>query len=574
MVAVDCHRALPWPISVRSLAALLTTTVLAIGACTYAPPSSPPVIPPETTPASGGSTQFTTQDGSPAIWGLTERGFATAASAPVYPLRVAANGRHIVDQTGAPWRVQADAAWLMSVNATPDEVDQYLATRRAQGFNSFYLMAMVHQTGYASAAPNAPNDLAGDPPFAVPGDFSTAGASPASARYWSWIDSVIAKASQHGMVVMLAYTYLGYGGGDQGWYQEILSQPDRQALYNWGRWLGLRYKDAPNVIWFGLGDYTPPSGSEGAARVRAIADGIKSAGATQLFMAEPSGPDGLPVEVDDFGSIVDLDSFYGYGPGGFGAVYVTADRAYRYSPTKPAWMEEGTYELENNTGFFSGQPWDTRRGRFWSVLGGGTAGDGFGSARVWQWFDFPASLQTDGAQYSSDAFDLFASLPWWTLRPSGTDSGFAGRNLVPAGAGTYGNQDFITSALTEDGHWLLAYVPVMHKGARTFSVDMSALSGPVHARWFDPATGTYLAIGDGQLHASSGVQSFTTPGMRSDQTDDWLLVIDTEVDPCGTISADGLYTPPPTPPPSWLVCEVTASRPSDLSIISREPAPT
>ncbi len=64
-----------------------------------------------------------------------------AATAPVYPLKVSPNGRYLVDQNDRPWRIQADAAWLMSSVATPDEVDQYLDTRQAQGFNSFYLMA-------------------------------------------------------------------------------------------------------------------------------------------------------------------------------------------------------------------------------------------------------------------------------------------------------------------------------------------------------------------------------------------------------------------------------------------------
>ena len=128
--------------------------------------------------------------------------------------------------------------WLMSAEATPKEVDEYLAKRRAQGFNSFYLMAMVDPHGYEWAAPNAPNDRRGDSPFATPGVFSTAGATPASMRYWAWIDSIIDKAAARNMVVMLAYCYLGAGGLDQGWYKETLNQPSRRALFNWGAWLG------------------------------------------------------------------------------------------------------------------------------------------------------------------------------------------------------------------------------------------------------------------------------------------------------------------------------------------------
>jgi hypothetical protein len=518
----------------------------------------------------GGSEQFSVSGDEPVIWGLAESEMGTEPRQPEYPLAVSANGRYLVDRQGQPWRVQSDAAWLMSASSTPEEVERYLATRRAQGFNSFYLMAMVHQGGYA-AAPTAPNNVRGDPPFAAPGRFSTAGASVASERYWAGIDAIIDRAAAHGMVVMLAYTYLGFGGGDQGWYEEVLAQPSRQDLFEWGRWLGSRYRGRPNLIWFGLGDFTPPEGSEGASRVRAIADGIRAAGATQLFMAEPSSPDGIPSDVRDFAEVVDQNSFYGYGPGGQGAVYQTADRAWRLAPARPAWMQEGTYEYEDNTGAFTRQPWETRRGRFWSVLAGGTAGDGFGSRDVWQWQRLPESLNTPGAADAGHAFDLFASLPWWQLLPSGTDPGFAGTELVGSGGGTWGEQDYITSALAADHRWLLAYVPVTPVGARAFDIDMSALAGSARARWFDPATGNYVAISDGYDYDNTGHRTFMTPDRRRDGTNDWVLVLDSTGSPrCGTVTSSGLYTAPSSNPVG-VRCEITAALPGDPSAIDRVP---
>ena len=286
-------------------------------------------------------------------------------------------------------------------------------------------------------------------------------------------------------------------------------------------------------------------------------------------MAEPSPPDHIPGEHPDLGPVVDQNSFYGYGPHGVGTVYETADRAWRLTPAKPAWMQEGTYEYEDNTGHFAREPWETRRGRFWSVLAGGTAGDGFGSKQVWQWTDIPRSLATPGAAYSTYAFELFDTLPWWQLRPSGTDAGFAGADLITAGEGTWGRKDYITSALTTGDDWLLAYVPVTGKGNRTFSVDMSTLSGPVRARWFDPATGTYLAISDGHDEDDHGHRTFTTPGRRADGTDDWLLVLDTDgAAPCGSITRAGLYRAPSGATAGW-TCEVTASLQSDPGVVVR-----
>ncbi|HEY1280928.1 MAG TPA: DUF4038 domain-containing protein [Acidimicrobiales bacterium] len=549
--------------------AATVAAALVVAACGGSPSHAKYDIAPTSVVLSPGqSTQLSVSGNTDVVWGLEEAGTGTTgatATTPTYPLKVSANGRYLVDAQDQPWRIQADAAWLISSEATPEQLDAYLSTREAQGFNSFYLMAIVHGGGYGEA-PHAPNDLAGDPPFATPGDFSTAGATPASARYWEWIDTIIDRAAAHHMVVMLAYTYLGWSGGQMGWYQEILAQRDRQALYDWGLWLGNRYKDKPNIIWFGLGDFNPPAGSEGALRVRAIADGIKAAGAIQPFMSEPSPPDTLSTDVPDFKPVLGTNSFYGYGPDGIGTVYETADRAWRVSPPLPAWMQEGTYESENNWGHFSGKPWDTRRGRFWSVLAGGTAGDGFGSAEVWKWHDIPKSLSSPGATYATAAFNLFASLPWWALEPSGTDPGFTGVNLIPSGAGTWGKLDYITSARTTGHDWLLAYVPVTDKGARTFTVDMTAMAGPTRARWFDPATGDYLAISEGYSDANTGTKEFTTPGRRDDGTDDWLLVLDSSGPaPCGSISPSGVYTAP-TAVPAGVDCEVTATLASDPSV--------
>jgi hypothetical protein len=520
--------------------------------------------------APGETVKFDVTPHTPVRWGVSESPSKRPDHDAVYPLKVSDDGRYLVDQRDHPWRIRADAAWLMSTQATPAEVDRYLETRTVQGFNAFYLHAMVHSGGY-DAAPNAPANAQGDRPFDAAGDFSTAGASPASERYWRWIDSIIDKAAAHGMVVMLAYTYLGFEGGDQGWYREVMKQPGRKALFDWGYWLGSRYKDEANVIWLGLGDFTPPDGSEGAARARAIARGIKAAGAAQLFMAEPSNPDEIPGQVPGFGRFVDLNSFYGYGPHGEGQVYETAKRAWGLSPPKPAWMQEGTYEYEDNTGHFTGQPWETRRGRYWSVLGGGTAGDGFGSRDVWQWHDFPAALSSPGAKYSVYAFDLFNSLPWWKLRPSGTEPGLAGTTLVTKGRGMWGGSDYITAALTDDHEWLLAYVPVTQHGHRRFWVDMAALAGPVRARWFDPSTGTYIAISDGYGLANHGVRRFTTPGLRSDGTDDWLLVLDSSGDArCGTVTAAGVYTAPESLPRS-IECQATATLKRNPSVVARVP---
>jgi hypothetical protein len=539
-----------------------TVTVVAVSSLSISPnPASVAV---------GGTQQFVVTPAVAVNWSVTQSGGAPPAPAPVFPLKISANGHYFVDQNDHPFRIQAEAAWFLSAVATPAMVASYLDDRKAKGFNSIYVMAMVHPGGY-SVVPNAPNNYAGDPPFSTPGLFSTAGADAASQRYWAHIDYIVDQAASRDMVVMLAFTYLGYSGGSQGWWQDLLAQPSRQACFDWGVWLGNRYKSKTNVIWFTCGDFTPPAGSEGEAREIAIINGIKSvAGASKLFMTEMNSPNSVPtLESAAIGALLDMNSFYGYGASGTGNSVVEANRAYHYSPAKPAFVQEPGYEGENNTGSFpSDTAYGTRRSRFWSVLAGGTAGDGFGTARISSnigaFSPWPACLSSPAAAYSSHAFQLFASLPWWDLVPCGGANDAT--SLITSGGGTFGASDtsYIASSITSDRSWALAYVPGTNQGtaSRTFTVDMAALSGAARARWWNPTTGGDTTIG---TYANAGTQSFTTPGSNG-AGNDWILVLDaTAGGSCGTISSSGLYTAPSVVP-AGVTCRVRATMQSDPNV--------
>jgi hypothetical protein len=517
------------------------------------------VVRPDPASVATSATQLFTVTPAAAVTWSVRQVAAPSPSPYVYPLKVSATGRYLVDQMGRPWRVQADAGWFMSANATPADVDTYLTTRKAQGFNSFYLMAMVHEGGYA-AAPGAPNNKAGVAPFTTPDDFLTP-----NEPYWQWIDAIVDKAAAQGMVVMLAYDYLGYAGGSQGW-AAVVGAMTKGAATTWGSWLGDRYKSKGNILWFSCGDYTPPAGSPLEANVIATIQAIKAAGATQPFMTEMNSPSSVPtIESPAIGAYLDMNSYYGYGTGS-GNLYVEADRAYSVVPPKPAWVQESGYEYENNTGGFPPDTsYATRRTRFWNTLAGGTAGDGFGSRDAYAFQGFPASLSTPGATYAQHAFELFATTSWWDFLPSGTGAGFAGKTLVTAGAGTWGDTDFVTSAVTSDGKLLFAYAPGQSGGTSpsTFTVDMTAMAGSARARWWNPTTGASTAIAD---FPNTGTQSFTTPGTNG-SGNDWLLILDATGTggACGSIDAAGLYTAPATIPPN-VTCQVVATLTSDPAV--------
>ena len=105
------------------------------------------------------------------------------------------------------------------------------------------------------------------------------------------------------------------------------------------------------------------------------------------------------------------------------------------------------------------------------------------------------------------------------------------RKLITAGTGTYasigspgdavtGGDDWVTSAASPDGQYLVAYIPDAHGGS--ISIDATVLRGAAEAQWFDPSSGTYSSAG---RVTNTDTQSFTPPGSNSGLSRDWVLLV-------------------------------------------------
>ena len=67
----------------------------------------------------------------------------------------------------------------------------------------------------------------------------------------------------------------------------------------------------------------------------------------------------------------------------------------------------------------------------------------------------------------------------------------------------------------------MVYMPTI----RTITVEMSMLSGPTAARWYDPTTGKYIDV-NGSPFTNAGSGQFTPPGNNQDGDGDWVLVLE------------------------------------------------
>src|SRR5215831_14680389 len=157
---------------------------------------------------------------------------------PVYPLKKSENDRFLIDQKGKPFLVVGDSAWSLIVQLGDKEIDQYLDDRAKRGFNSLIVNLIEHQ--FCTNAPGTHSKLL---PFQKSGDFSAP-----NPTYFDFAHSVVKKANDRGLAVWLFPAYLGYNGGNEGWFKDM-NASGKMNLRNYGRFVGNRFKDLPNIVW-------------------------------------------------------------------------------------------------------------------------------------------------------------------------------------------------------------------------------------------------------------------------------------------------------------------------------------
>jgi hypothetical protein len=469
---------------------------------------------------------------------------AAAAAPYVFPLQVSPSGRYLVDQAGQPFRVQGDAGWDIAQKVTLAELQLYLDDRKARGFNTVltYWGISVDYVQGGTTCPGALGaggarpfllDVSGQPwdgAMATP-DFSTP-----NEAYFSWIDTVVSEADSRNMAVLFGAMYLGYANGvSDGWWQAINNTSNTQAVsFGFGQFLGGRYAQAKNVIWYLGGDMLPAAGSEGEARTLKVLQGIQAAGATQLWTAHYVH-EYLSTDESAFAPFMDLEHVYTHGPyPTLGPTYPLARLAYQHTPALPSFLFETSYEGEHGS-----SPPQIRE-FLWGAALSAVGGVVFGNSPVWK-FDtahnpgwIPA-LDSTGAHDMTRMGALLDALPWQRLVPSG----LAGMiTLVTAGGGTYGSwshagsvggDDWVVAAADAQGTALVAYVPDTHAGS--FTVDLTVMADAADARWYDPTTGASTTV-PGSPFPNTGPQPFTAPAApHADGSHDWVLVLETSPSP-------------------------------------------
>jgi len=442
-----------------------------------------------------------------------------------FPLRVALSGRYLVDQRGTPFLIKGEAAWLALVNLTEAEQERYLLDRSAKGFNLVEVMLANHNYT-KSPSPTPPSNRLGEQPFSKAGDFSTP-----NDAYFDRVARFVDRAASVGIAVLITPNFLGFDGDHEGWWKETISAANNRAVCaRFGRYLGARFKDKQNVIWLAGGDFAPPAGSEGEARHGEVMNGIRAAGASQLWTGHWNfkHQGGLSTDEERFRDAMSLDGVYQYAN-----PYKYTARAFGVRPVRPVYLLESTYEHEHPTN--NTQPF--RKAWWWTMLSGGI-GLLWGNTFLWtaeslrgtypiDYGDvdhavssWEAEMESPGTYQVLHLHALFEQLPWHRLVPAGVPSGLP--ELVTSGQRS--GQRHIAAAATPEGDLLVAYVPPTGADSREFALDFSRMGSLGRAGWYDPAAGAWIAL-DPRLPNAQEV-AIKTPGPNRSGTNDWVLVVE------------------------------------------------
>jgi hypothetical protein len=406
-----------------------------------------------------------------------------------------------VDQTGVPFLILGESPQAMIGNLSEADADLFLSNRKSHGFNTVWINLLCATYTGCHADGTTFDGLA---PFTTGNTLPTYDLSTPHEAYFARADRMLQLAAKYGFLVIL-------DPAETGSWLTVLRSNGLAKARAYGRYLGTRYKDVPNIVWMSGNDFQSWRTQSDDALVQEVALGIKETDPNHIHTVELDTPVSSSLNDSSWAPIISLNAAYTYSP-----TYAEVLHAYNQSASMPVFMVEANYEFENNS-----TPAILRRQEYWTSLSGAT-GQLYGNHYTWVFSTgWKNQLDTPGAVQIAHVKALFEPRAWYELVPDQVHT------VVTAGYGTFSStgsidgNDYVTAARTPSGTLVMAYVP----SARTVTVDMSQLSGPATARWYNPVVGTFTSL-TGSPFAHTGSNDFTTPGTHADGAKDWVLILE------------------------------------------------
>lgn len=420
-------------------------------------------------------------------------------------LKVHENKRFLTFEDGTPFFYLGDTGWELFHRLDLTETEKYLENRRQKGFTVIQAVILAELDGLNTPNANGDKPLIQNDPLKP------------NEKYFLHVDRVVKLAAEKGIFIGMLPTWgdkvdkASWGTGPQ------IFTPENAFLY--GRWIGNRYRNEPNIIWIIGGDRS--GGGENYEVWDALANGIKSIDSNHLMTYHPWGETSSSFWFHN-ASWLDFNMAQtGHGQRSYAIYKRLIVNDYGKHPVKPCMDGEPRYEDHPVAwnpavlGWFDDA--DVRQAAYWNLFSG-SHGHTYGCHAIWQmlapdrkpvglarntWYD---DLDLPGAFSMLYVRRLMESRPFFSRVP---DQSLIANEYIP-------ETDMIVA--TRGDGYAMVYIPT----GWTAEVRLEkVLADSLKAWWYNPRNGEATEIG---VFKASGIQSFTPPSQG--RGNDWVLVLD------------------------------------------------
>jgi hypothetical protein len=160
-------------------------------------------------------------------------------------LKISENRRYFSQHDGKPFIWLADTDWTIAQRLKWDDAEFLMQKRKSQGFTVLQIVALDPEQDKEMRNPAGDKALLND-------NLSTP-----NEKYFQYLDCILDKAEEHGFYVLLLPVWgeLVVGHNWMGEFSEKIVT--KENAFQYGEWIGNRYKDRTNIIWCLGGDRQP-----------------------------------------------------------------------------------------------------------------------------------------------------------------------------------------------------------------------------------------------------------------------------------------------------------------------------
>lgn len=414
-------------------------------------------------------------------------------------LKISSNNRFLVKEDGSPFVWIGETNWFFA-KLPPSTIDSILDTRSAQGFTIMFVSCREKlYNGDGTGSIDKPNEA-----------------------WWTYLDEYIAKCAARDL----------YVGINLGWWA-VAKNNAATDLYNYGKWVGNRYKDHNNIIWLTLGE----AGSHARKstipdnKIEALANGIRDGDTgNKLLTIHADFKRGTSLtnhsKISDFNNwqtgqwccLNDLPRKDERNWTVWEAIKYDYDKRYDGKP-KPTLDAEAWYE--NNKDFCDATAFNIRR-RAYFTLFAGAFGHTYGAGGIWDGLN--ESEDCSGNALEAIHYEGAKDMGYVSSFLHGLGNDFL--KLCPdqklVVEGNSNNYDtHIQSAIAEDATFALIY----SASDEVYSVDLAKLKGKVISYiWYNPRSNKYQKTESIHQTKKLVTHAFDPPS-KMGAGNDWILIL-------------------------------------------------